>query len=83
MKTITIKIPTSYKEWKNWIAERVKTRNRHNAEVLWEFAQAISEEACSPYWGKDISDFARRDVFRLGGKSKLTRLYFEAKNKLK
>lgn len=83
MKTITLKIPTSFKEWKNWFAERVKSRKRHNADVLWDFAQAISREAQSNYWKNDVSEIMKRDVFRLGGSSKLTKLYFEAKNKLK
>lgn len=83
MKTITIKIPTSFKEWKNWVAERVKSRKRYNADVLWEFAQAISEVAQSNYWKNDVSEIMKRDVFRLGGNSKITKLYFEAKNKLK
>ena len=83
MKTVTIKIPTSLKEWKNWVAERVKSRKRHNADVLWDFAQAISREAQSNYWENDVSEIMKRNVFRLGGSSKLTKLYFEAKNKLK
>lgn len=83
MKTVTIKIPTSLKELKNWVAERVKSRKRHNADVLWDFAQAISREAQSNYWKNDVSEIMKRDVFRLGGSSKLTKLYFEAKNKLK
>lgn len=83
MKTVTIKIPTSLKEWKNWVAERVKSRKRHSADVLWDFAQAISREAQSNYWKNDVSEIMKRDVFRLGGSSKLTKLYFEAKNKLK
>lgn len=83
MKTVTIKIPTSFKEWRNWVAERAKSRKRHNADVLWDFAQAISEVAQSNYWKNDVSEIIKRDVFRLGGNSKLTKLYFEAKNKLK
>lgn len=83
MKTITIRIPTSFKEWKNWVAERVESRKRHNADVLWDFAQAISREAQSNYWENDVSEIMKRDVFRLGGSSKLTKLYFEAKKKLK
>ena len=83
MKTITIRIPTSFKEWKNWVAERAKTRKRHNADVLWDFAQAISTEAQSNYWKNDVSEIMKRDVFRLGGNSKLVKLYFEAKSRLK
>lgn len=83
MKTVTLRIPTSLKEWKNWVAERVKSRKHHNADVLWDFAQAISEVAQSNYWKNDVSEIMKRDVFRLGGNSKLTKLYFEAKNKLK
>ena len=83
MKTITIKIPTSFKEWKNWVQERVKTRKRHNQDVLWEFAQAISREAYSNYWKNDISGTMLDTFFRIGGNSKLTHLYFEAKQKIK
>ncbi len=83
MKTLTIKIPTSFKEWKNWVTERAKSRRRHNEDVLWDFAQAISEEAFSNYWKNDVSEIMKKDIFRLGGNSKLTKLYFEAKNKLK
>ena len=83
MKTLTIKIPTSFKEWKNWVAERAKSRRRHNADVLWDFTQAISEEVVSNYWKNDVSEIMKKDVFRLGGNSKLTKLYFEAKDKLK
>lgn len=83
MKTLTIKIPTSFKEWKNWVAERAKSRRRHNADVLWDFTQAISEEVFSNYWKNDVSEIMKKDVFRLGGNSKLTKLYFEAKDKLK
>jgi hypothetical protein len=83
MKTITIKIPTSFKEWKNWVQERVKARKRHNQDVLWEFAQAISREAYSNYWKNDISNTMVDTLFSIGGNSKLTHLYFEAKQKLK
>lgn len=83
MKTIAIRIPTSFKEWKNLVTERIKGRRRHNADVLWDFAQAISREAQSDYWKNDVSEIMKRNVFRLGGSSKLTKLYFEAKNKLK
>lgn len=83
MIAITIRIPTSFKEWKNWIAERVKSRRRHNADVLFDFAQAISKEVHSNYWENDVSEIMKRHVFRLGYRSKLTELYFEAKNKLK
>lgn len=83
MKTITIRIPTSFKEWRNSVAERLKSRGRHNEDVLWDFAQAISKEAHSSYWKNDLSEIMKRNVFRLGGNSKLTKLYFEAKNKLK
>lgn len=83
MRIITIKIPTSFKEWKNWIQERAKTRKRHNQNVLWEFAQAISREVQSKYWSKDISDVMVDTLFRLHGNSKLTHLYFEAKNKIR
>lgn len=83
MKAMTIRILTSFKEWKKWVAERVKSRKRHNADVLWDFARAISREAHSNYWENDVSEIMKRDVFRLGVNSKLTKLYFEAKNKLK
>ncbi len=83
MKTITLRIPTSFKEWKNWMRDRVVSRKKHNEEVLWDFANAISREAQSNYWRKDISDAMVKSVFRIGGSSKLTKLYFDAKNQLK
>ena len=83
MKTITIKIPTSFKEWKNWVQERVKTRKRHNQDVLWEFAQAISREAYSNYCKNDISGTMLDNFFIIVVTSKLTHLYFEAKQKRK
>lgn len=83
MKTITLRIPTSFKEWKNMVQERVKTRKRHNEEVLWNFANAVANEAHSNYWSKDISEVMIKSVFRMGGNSKLTKMYFDAKSKLK
>lgn len=83
MKTITLKIPTSFKEWKNWMRDRVVSRKKHNEEVLWDFANAISREALSDYWRKDISDTMVKSVFRIGGSSKITKLYFDAKHQLK
>ena len=83
MKTITLRIPTSFKEWKNWMRDRVVSRKKHNQEVLWDFANAISREAQSNYWRKDISDTMIKRVFRIGGNSKITKLYFDAKNQLK
>lgn len=83
MKIITIRIPTSYREWKNLIKERGASRKKHNQEVLWNFANAISREAQSNYWSKDISDTMITGVFRMAGNSKIVKLYFDAKNQLK
>lgn len=55
MKTITLRIPTSFKEWKEFIREKSTSRKKHNQEVLWDFANAISCEALSNYWRNDIS----------------------------
>ncbi|WP_290382521.1 hypothetical protein, partial [Paramuribaculum intestinale] len=56
MKTITLRIPTSFKEWKEFIREKSTSRKKHNQEVLWDFANAISSEALSNYWRNDISE---------------------------
>lgn len=84
MKTITIKIPTSFKEWRSSVKRRVIARQRHNQDVLMEFTKAISREAQSEYWCNDISDTMLRNVFRFdGASSTLMQLYCEFKNKLK
>ena len=76
MKIITIRIPTSYREWKNLIKERGSSRKKHNQEVLWNFANAISREVQSNYWSKDISDTMITGVFRMGGNSKNRKTVF-------
>lgn len=83
MKTITLRIPTSFKEWKEFIREKSTSRKKHNQEVLWDFANAISCEALSNYWRNDISETMVKSVFRMGGNSKLTKMYFEAEKQLK
>lgn len=83
MKTITLRIPTSFKEWKEMMQERVTSRKKHNEQVLWDFFEAISREAQSGYWKNDISETMVKSVFRVGGSSKLTKMYFEAKERLK
>lgn len=82
MKTIQIKIFTSFSEIKDYWNERTSKTYKHNKNVFKEFAQAVNDEIRSGYWSKDISEYARKTITDPYS-GKINELYNEYKSKLK
>jgi len=78
MKSLTIKIPTSYKELQAMLKERGDKRYKHNADVLSKFAYDVISEIESNYWSKDISSVMKRNV-----SNKISQMLYTAKHNLK
>lgn len=67
MKRITLCIPTTGKELKDFIIEKFKRiahprRMKHNKEVLNRIASEICKEISSGYWRNDISKYMREEL---------------------
>lgn len=82
MKTITIKIPTSISEIKEYLKERASKRYKHNKEVFSDFAKEVSNEIESRYWSNDISEYMRKTLTDPYS-GKLNEIYMKYKSKLK
>ncbi|WP_373123762.1 hypothetical protein [Bacteroides caccae] len=78
MKTLTIKIPTSYKELQAMLKERGDKRYKHNVDVLSKFAYDIISEINSNYWNKDINYVMKKKV-----SDKISQMFHTAKHNLK
>lgn len=78
MKTLTIKIPTSYNELRAMIKEQSDKRYKHNMDVLSKFAYDIISEIESNYWNKDISDVMKRSI-----SNNISQMLYIAKHNLK
>ncbi len=78
MKTLTIKIPTSYKELQAMLKERGDKRYKHNADVLSKFAYDIISEINSNYWDKDINYVMKKKI-----SDKISQMLYTAKHNLK
>lgn len=83
MKQITIKIPTSFSEFRQLFKEKTDRKFAHNKSVLIEFAKEIRITAKSGYWVNDISVTMKERVFGDSINSKLNQLLVQAIGKLK
>ena len=63
MRDITISIPTSWGELKQYIRERTSKRRQHNIKVFRRFVWEIENEVANGYWKNDISEPMRHHVF--------------------
>lgn len=67
MKTITLNIPTTRTEIKDFFLGKVKwfihpIRMKHNKKILDEIFVEIHNELMSGYWNNDISKFMRENL---------------------
>ena len=67
MKTITLNIPTTRTEIKDFFLGKVKwfihpLRMKHNKKILDEIFNEIYHELTSNYWSKDISNYMKETV---------------------
>ena len=63
MKTITLNIPTSWREWRQYLMDKASKRQRHNVNVLWNFVLELEKEVNNDYWANDISAHMKKHVF--------------------
>lgn len=83
MKTITILLPTSFKELKEDIANKLKwfiapKRRVHNAAVLRNLEKELNNELNSGYWAKDITPYMREQLTQGHPNGKISRLINKA-----
>lgn len=67
MKIITISLPTTFKELKDGIKNKLKwfvapKRRSHNAAVLRRLEKDVCNELNSGYWSNDITPYMRKEL---------------------
>ncbi len=84
MTTITFTIPTSWKEWRQYLKEKTSAKHRHNVNVLWNFVLELEKEVNNNYWKNDITSQMKKHVFKSDFRhSKIFMLYSEARKNLR
>lgn len=84
MKTITFTIPTSWKEWRQYLRDKMSARRQHNVNVLWNFVLELEKEVNNGYWVNDISSQMKKHVFTSDfHHAKIVMLYNKARKELK
>lgn len=84
MKTFTIKIPTSFAEFRQMRKERLNKRFRNNVQVIRDVIDGIISISNNGYWRGDISETLRERVFHPAPYSEdINKIYQKAKLKLK
>lgn len=84
MKTITLTIPTSWKEWRQYIKEKKSARRQHNVKVLWNFVLEIEREVNDNHWADHITCEMKKHVFTsIFHHAKIVMLYNKARKELK
>lgn len=58
---ITLNIPTSISELKDFLKSRTNKKYKHNKCLFDNIANEICEELKSGYWNKDISEYMRKE----------------------
>ena len=83
MKVITISLPTTFKEVKESVKNKLKwivapKRRTHNAAVLSKLEKELCAELNSGYWDNDISQTMRKDFTMGFPNGKINRLINKA-----
>lgn len=58
---ITLNIPTTISEIKDFIKSRTDKKYKHNKGLFNKIAKEICDELKSGYWNKDISEYMRKE----------------------
>lgn len=58
---ITLNIPTTICEIKDFIKSRTNKKYKHNKGLFDKIADEICDELKSGYWNKDISEYMRKE----------------------